>query len=128
MPRRRVSLLVTVALLAALALGSAFLYRKSYGTWWGTPERIAYCGRTYDKGTQGLTWAQVQAFATPSSSGQVLTEPVEVTRVPPLIGQRVFAAAAPGQRRVEPGAPCAMGVFLETGEGRYTAYGLSGGP
>ena len=53
---------------------------------------------------------------------------VPIGKVPPVVGAEMLAAVAPQARREELGVPCAMGLYVQTGDDQYTAYGILGGP
>ena len=120
---------VLVALIVIAALAGTLGYRKAYGTWWGAPERIDYCGRTYLHGYTGLNRATIeQRFAGASFPGDAPYPLVTVGKVPPVVGRPLLAAVVPEATRHRLGVPCTMGVYLQTGADEYTAYGLLGGP
>jgi hypothetical protein len=125
---RRAGLTVTV-LLVVLLVVSTSAYRYAYGSWWQTPERIPYCGRSYVVGATGLTIADVRSrerrTALPGDRAYPL---LSVGSVPPVVGGEVLAAVTPEAHRRKLGVPCAMGLYLETGRDRYTAYSITGGP
>jgi hypothetical protein len=124
--KRRLAGMV-IALMVVLAAGGTLAYRKAYGTWWQTPERLTYCARTYLRGTPALSHAAIVNFkeALPGAAPYPV---VTVGKVPPLVGQPLLAAVTPKAIRGSAGLPCAMAVYLKTGRDAYTAYGLSGGP
>ncbi len=119
-------LLIVLVLVAA---GGTLAYRAAYGSWWRTPERLGYCGRTYLRERADFTRAEVSrnasAAALPGSSPYPL---VDVATVPPVVGRPLLAAVTPQAERQRLQLPCAMVVYLKTGSDAYTAYGLSGGP
>ncbi|HEX2856887.1 MAG TPA: hypothetical protein VHO26_05345 [Propionibacteriaceae bacterium] len=125
---RRTALVVT-CLLGVLVVGSSLAYRAAYGSWWRTPTRIPYCGRTYLAGASGLTLADVRTrelrTALPGDRPYPL---VGIGSAPPVVGGRLLAAVTPQAERAKLGVPCAMSVYLRAGQDSYTAYGLSGGP
>jgi hypothetical protein len=117
-------------LIFAIAAGT-YGYRKAYGSWWPqTPERITYCGRTYETNhslvlsRDGVTRSETKT----SLPGDAPYPVVTVARVPPVIGRPLLAAVTPEARRRGNNVPCAMGVYLKTGSDTYLAYGLIGGP
>ena len=120
---------LAAALVLAGTAGTAVAYRKAYGTWWGTPQRIGYCERTYLRGEGPISRAQMQQRESHTGlPGQPSYPPVRVATVPPVLGRPLLAAVTPQATRARLGVPCAMGVYLQTGVSSYTAYGLSGGP
>ena len=124
--KRRLARNIAVLCLVLVA-GGAFAYRVAYGTWWGTPDRIDYCGREYNRGLSDLTLAKVQGIwaASPGDAPHPL---VKVAAIPPVVGQPVFVVRAPQSKEKRHGLPCAMAVYMKTGSDTYTAYALSGGP
>lgn len=118
--RRRVLTITALSFSGALVLAAAgwlLYYRATFHTfaWWSVPPSVSYCGRRYD---QGRT---VAALAPRFAYSQVMTvEPAGW----PVYAQRP-AGGAPAQA---PGLPCAMGLVLKRGGGRYVLYGLVGGP
>ena len=123
--RRRLASVVVLSVL--LAAGATLAYRAAYGTWWGTPDHISYCGRTYLRGTAGLTRAEIVGFGA-ALPGDAPYPVVTVATVPPVVGQPLVAALTPQAERQRLGVPCTMVVYLKTGTDAYTGYGLSGGP
>ena len=126
MTRRRLASIVVV-LCVILAAGGALAYRAAYGVWSGTPDHISYCGRTYLRGTLGLTHAEIVGFGA-ALPGDAPYPVVTVDTVPPVVGQRLIAALTPQAERQRLGVPCTMAVYLKTGTDAYTGYALSGGP
>lgn len=124
--RRRLASIVVV-LSVILAAGGTLAYRAAYGTWWGTPDHISYCGRTYAQGTPGLTRAEIVGFGA-ALPGDAPYPVVTVATVPPVVGQPLIAALTPQAERQRIGLPCAMAVYLKTSTDTYTSYGLVGGP
>lgn len=124
--RRRLVSMVLVSCVS-LAAGGAFAYRVAYGTWWGTPNRVDYCGRVYYRGTSDLTLAEVEGFEV-ALPGDAPYPVVKVAAVPPLVGQPLVAALPPQAEQKRLVLPCAMAVYLKTGTDAYTSYVLSGGP
>lgn len=117
------------ALVLVGAAGTAVVYRKAYGTWWGTPQRVGYCKRTYLRADGPISRAQMQLRESHTGlPGQAPYPLVRVATVPPVLGRPLLAAVTPRASRARLGVPCAMGVYLQTGASTYTAYGLSGGP
>jgi hypothetical protein len=120
---------VVFAVLAAAALSSA-AYRIRYGTfaWWEPPSRIDWCNRRYLESTGPLmTIDQVRHRSTvsfPARQPRLET----VTHVPPVIGHDVMTRVEPTSVLASRGAPCAMVLFLQTGDDTYREYGISGGP
>jgi hypothetical protein len=104
-------------------------YRHTYGTWWQTPERIPYCGRTFLAAKAGLSLAEVRRLesqvALPGDSPYPL---ITVGTVPPVVGQPLLASPTPEATGRRLGVTCAMGVYLKTGADSYTTYVISGGP
>lgn len=126
MRRTVIGALGLVILLLAVA---TLWYRHEYGTWWTTPDKIPYCQRTYLRGTSDLSRVQVQALeAHTNLTGEQPYPLVAVGHAPPIIGSELFAAVIPDAIRNRLHLPCAMAVYLKTGNNQYTAYGLSGGP
>ena len=128
MRRRLVGTTVALVVLVVMASAAGILgYRKAYGTWLQTPDRINFCERQFLRGTPGLTRAEISQWESTASGGN--SSPVEtVGLVPPLVGQPLLAALTPRATQHDLGAPCTMVVYLKTGADTYTAYGLSGGP
>ena len=105
--------LVLIAALGTLA------YRATYHVFPGmVPTVVHWCGRDYESGEMD-NWAQVTTAERPR---QVHV----VGSYPPMFGRPLLAAPVTGP--VHPGEPCAMGVYVRTGPGRYQAYTLEGGP
>ena len=125
--RRAVWVLSSLA--GALLIVTTVAYRYAYGTWWQAPERIPYCGRTYLAGTRGLSLAEIrQRESQTSLPGDKPYPVVGIGKAPPLFGAQMLAALTPDEQRTRLGVPCTMGLYVKTGDGSYTAYGLSGGP
>lgn len=124
MRRRLLGMLIVLAVV--LVGGGALAYRAAYGTWWGAPAHLGYCGRTYLRGAPGLTHAEIVGLraALPGDSPYPV---VEVATVPPVVGEPLIAALTPQSEQNRLGVPCAMTVYLRTGTDAYTAYALSGG-
>jgi hypothetical protein len=107
-----------VCLVLIAALGTLG-YRATYHVFPGmVPTVVHWCGRDYQSGARE-NWAQVIAAERPR---QVRV----VGSYPPILGRPLLAAPVAGP--VSPGEPCAMGVYVRTGPGRYQAYTLEGGP
>ena len=123
--RRLASIVVVFSML--LAAGATLAYRAAYGTWWGTPDHLSYCGRTYLRGTPGLTRAEIVRFGA-ALPGDAPYPVVTVATVPPVVGQPLVAALTPQAERQRLGVPCTMVVDLKTSTDTYTAHGLVGGP
>jgi hypothetical protein len=112
--------IVAICLAGALFFG-ALLYRATYHVFPGMmPTVVHWCGRDYETGQTSWSWAKVTSVEAPR---QVRV----VGSYPPIFGGRPLLAA-PVAGPVPPGEPCAMGVYLRTGPGRYQPYGLEGGP
>lgn len=123
------ALRVALALVGAVLVVATVAYRLAYGTWWQAPERITYCDRTYMAGPHGLTLAAVRARESHTAlPGDEPYPVVTIGKTPPLVGAEMLAAVTPEAQRQKLGVPCAMGIYLKTGDDAYTAYGLSGGP
>ena len=125
MRRRLASIVVVLSVL--LVAGATLAYRAAYGTWWGTPDHLSYCGRTYLRGTPGLTRAEIVRFGA-ALPGDAPYPVVTVATVPPVVGQPLVAALTPQAERQRLGVPCTMVVDLKTSTDTYTAHGLVGGP
>lgn len=106
--------------------GGVLAYRVAYGTWWGTPDHLSYCGRTYLRGTAGLTHAEIVGLRA-ALPGDAPYPVVAVATVPPVVGHPLLAAVTPQAERQRLGVPCTMAVYLKTGTDSYTGYALSGG-
>ncbi len=117
---------VAIVLSVVLAGGGLLAYRAAYGTWWGTPDHLSYCGRTYLRGTAGLTHAEIVGLRT-ALPGDAPYPVVAVATVPPVVGHPLIAAVTPQAERQRLGVPCAMAFYLKTGTDCYTGYALSGG-
>lgn len=121
--------LVVSASVVALGLGTTVAYRYAYGTWWEAPQRVPFCGRTYLAGTQGLSLADIRRRESQTAlPGDKPYPVVGIGRTPPIVGAQMLAALTPEAQRKKLGVPCTMGLYLQTRDGSYTAYGLSGGP
>jgi hypothetical protein len=109
-----------VALLLIVVGSLAAWYRATYHTWPGMmPTVVHWCGRDYESG-ETLTWAQITRAEAPRKVRVVGSYPL------PLAGRPLLAAPVAGP--VKSGEPCAMGVYVQTGPGRYQGYSLEGGP
>ena len=88
---------LTVArLLGVLLVASTFGYRGVYGSWWQTPTRIPYCGRTYVAAKAGLTLADVQTLESHTAlSGDRPYPLVSIGSAPPVVGGQMLAAPTP---------------------------------
>ena len=125
---RRTALIVA-GLLGILLAASTFGYRAVYGSWWQTPTRIPYCGRTYVADAAGLTLTEVRTRESHTAlPGDRPYSLVSIGSAPPVVGTQMLAAVTPAAQRAKLGSPCAMGLYLRTSGDRYTAYGITGGP
>ena len=121
--------LVVACVLGVLLVGSSVAYRMAYGSWWRTPTRFPYCGRTYLAGASDLTRAAVKTRELRAAlQGDPPHPLVRIGSAPPLVGGQLLAAVTPQAERAKLGVPCAMTVYLKSSGDRYTAYGISGGP
>ena len=112
--------LVLVALLAVT-------YRATYGRW-NVPAKVGYCDRSYRQADDGLTLDEVHARESQTSlPGDSPYPVVEVGHAPPLLGRQIIAARTPESHRHQQ-LPCAMVIYLKTGDDNYTSYELQGGP
>jgi hypothetical protein len=119
---------LVVAVLAGGAL--EYVNRADYGTFnlSGQPPRIDWCGRRYYPADApvDLTRAAALQLSEPSP-GWTASDFHPVGRTPS--GLAFYARLTSGRDRFAgPLLPCAMAVFLEVGQDRFHAYGLSGGP
>jgi len=120
-----------VALVVAVIGAASVAYRRAYGTWWQTPQRISFCDRTYVAAESPvlLTRAEVESRA---GSLWAITDVDRTLRVvatvPPLpvVGKPVLAVVAPPLARQDKGLPCAMALYLQMGADRYVPFLLSG--
>jgi hypothetical protein len=113
--------LVAICLASALFFG-ALWYRATYHVFPGMmPTVVHWCGRDYETGDTSWSWAQVTSAEAPRRVRVVGS-------YPPMFGMGRPLLAAPAAGPVPSGEPCAMGVYLRTGPGRYQPYGLEGGP
>lgn len=121
--------LTVAGLLGVLLVASTVGYRAVYGSWWQTPTRISYCGRTYVAAKAGLSLADVRTLeshtALPGDSPYPI---VSIGSAPPVVGGQLLAALSPEAQRRKLGVPCTMGLYLKTGGDTYTAFGITGGP
>ena len=121
--------LTVAGLLGVLLVVSTFSYRAVYGSWWQTPTRIQYCGRTYVAAKAGLTLGDVRTLESHTALPGDRPYPlVSIGSAPPVVGGQMLAALTPKAQRTKLGVPCTMGLYLKTGGDRYTAYGITGGP
>jgi hypothetical protein len=117
--------LVIVAILAVT-------YRAAYDSW-NVPATVGYCDRSYRQADVGLTLDEVHARENETSLlGDSPYPVVEVGHAPPLIGRQILAAPTPESRRDQQlpdrRLPCAMAIYIRTGDDAYTSYELQGGP
>ena len=122
-----------MALVLAVVGASGLAYRRAYGTWWQTPNRISYCDRTYAASSVpvALTRAEVESRATNSRPAKDVDRTLRVVAtVPPLpvVGKPVLAVVAPALDRETKGLPCTMALYLQTGTDSYLPFRLVGGP
>ena len=121
--------LTVAGLLGVLMVASTLGYRAFYGSWWQTPTRISYCGRTYIAAKAGLTLADVRTLESHTALPGDRPYPlVSIGSAPPVVGGQMLAALTPEAQRRKLGVACTMGLYLKTGDDRYTAYGIIGGP
>jgi hypothetical protein len=85
------------------------------------PTVVHWCGRDYETVSGPRNWAQVTAAERPR---QVRV----VGSYPPAFGFGRPLLAAPGGPPAGQGEPCAMAVYMRTGQDRYQPYTLEGGP
>ena len=99
--------------------------RVTFGTFstTGSPPRVEWCGRTYDRGTSVKSLAGVQAFL--AQNGQHGLTRIGST---PSGSPIVAFVMSPAERSAYHTNICTMEVFVQTGPDRYLPYGLSGGP
>jgi hypothetical protein len=129
---RRIFGCFVVAVIISGGIVGTLAYRKAYGTWWGTPDRIGYCGRTYGTDFSAVvSRAEIVSFKA-ALPGDPPYPVVTVARVPPIVGQPLLAARTPDSARLDSQGnsrlPCAMSVYLKIGPDSYNAYTISGGP
>lgn len=131
--RRVVGALAAVALVLGVIGAASVAYRRAYGTWWQTPQRISFCERTYTSAQSPvlLTRAEVESrvgsLGVRNDADRTLRV---VATVPPLpvVGKPVLAVVVPPLDREEKGLPCTMALYLQISADRYVPFGLSGGP
>jgi RIP homotypic interaction motif len=106
---------------AVVAGGFTVWYRATYHAFPGQQvPSVRWCGRDYQK--EGPSQARRQVTAQEGSPIRA------VGHYPPLAwwGQELFALSP---RKVHsPGQPCAIVVYLHTGQDSFQAYALEGGP
>lgn len=123
---------IFIAPILVVAAGGTLGYRKAYGTWWQTPQRITYCDRTYETGNgPAISRDEIEKRESKTAlPGDAPYPIVTVGKVPPIVGQPLLAAVTPeaARHRFDQPLPCAMGVYLKTGADAYTSYGILGGP
>ncbi|AXG12152.1 hypothetical protein [Intrasporangium calvum] len=118
-----------LVLVGTLLIVTTAAYRYAYGTWWQAPERIPYCGRTYIAVTPHLSLADIrQRERQTSLPGDQPYAVVPIGKAPPIVGAEMLAAVTPVAQREKLGVPCAMGLYVKTGDDQYTSYGITGGP
>jgi len=121
--------MAVLALVGALLIVTTVAYRFAYGTWWQAPERIPYCNRTYVAGTPDLSLADIRRRESRTALPGDKPYPVmTIGKTPPILGAEMLAAVTPESQRQKLRVPCAMGIYLKTGDDSYAAYGISGGP
>jgi hypothetical protein len=111
----------TALAVAVVAGGFIVWYRAIYHGFPGQPvPSVRWCGRDYQEDGPSQTWRKITALE---------RSPIRaVGQYPPVVwwGQELFAVSP---RMVHgPGEPCAMVVYLRTGQDNYQAYVLEGGP
>jgi tRNA C32,U32 (ribose-2'-O)-methylase TrmJ len=97
------------------------------------PRQSRHCDRSYLQADDGLTLDEVHARESQTSlPGDSPYPLVELGHAPPLIGRQILAARTPesrrDQRRQDQELPCAMVLYLKTGDDNYTPYEVQGGP
>ena len=127
--RRVVGALAAVALVLGVVGASSLAYRRAYGTWWQTPDRISYCDRTYaassvtaiaaDPGGGRVPGRQLVARSRTSIAPCASSRPCPPC---PIVGKPVLAVVAPALAREAEGLPCAMALYLQTGADSYVAF------
>lgn len=124
---RRAVLGVIAVPIAGLALLSIHS-RLSFGVWDPTsqPNRIEYCGRTYNLTTSGTVWSRERATSASDASFEAAWS--EVGRTDTFVPYYAMVVPDPVRLRVSPPLPCTMAVYLRLGDDVYLPYGLSGGP
>lgn len=116
-----VAILVVVGVGVVYPIGAAAFSRKDYGTFvfWNVPNRIGYCGRTYDDG--GQEQGSPALFASQDSEAGAHWNRLSWT----FSGRSIYAdSAAPSPRTTA----CTVLVDIPLGGGRWETYSLSGGP
>ena len=127
--RMRKWLRAVLALIGTLVVVATIAYRYAYGTWWQAPERIPYCDRTYIAVAPHLSLGDIrQRESQTSLPGDQPYPVVTIGKAPPIVGAEMLAAVTPQARREQLGVPCTMGLYVQTGDDQYTAYGITGGP
>jgi len=117
---------LTIGGLIIVAL-AAVVYRAVYGSW-NVPATVDHCDRSYRRGDDSLTLDEVQARESQTAlPGDSPYPVVEVGHAPPLLGRQILAARTPENRRDQQ-LPCAMAIYLKSGDDNYTSYELQGGP
>ena len=118
--RRTAARLLAVLLLAAFGSGvfACWRSRVDYGTFgfWRLPERIEFCDRRYYKHAASIEWEPTAIAASTSGRSTWATVGHTVSRKP-------IRALMLSDSSV-----CTMALYVETGDGRYRPYVLSGGP
>ena len=122
-----------MALVAGVIGAASIAYRRAYGTWWQTPQRISFCDRTYASSDLPvlLTRAEVESRVGSLGANNDVDRTLRVVAtVPPLpiVGKPVLAVVVPPLDREEKGLPCTMALYLQIGADRYVPFPLSGGP
>ena len=122
---RSICILMIVVLLGFAIVypaGAAVLSRRDYGTFafWKVPNRIGYCGRTYDDG--GVVSGSPQLFESEVAGQQAKWAFLSWT----FSGRSIDAVTTPGGGQHE--VPCANALYIPLGAGRWEEYSLSGGP
>jgi hypothetical protein len=113
---------IGAACLFVAAIFGMLWYRATYHVFPGQmPTVVHWCGRDYETGGASWNWAQVTAAERPRQVRMVGS-------YPPIFGLGRPLLAAPVAGPVPAGEPCAMGVYVRTGPGRYQPYALEGGP
>jgi hypothetical protein len=116
-------------LVGTLLMVTTLAYRYAYGTWWQAPACIPYCGRAYIAVTPHLNLAEIRKRESQTAlPGDRPYAVVTIGKAPPIAGAKMVAAVTPQAQREKLGVPCAMGLYVETGDDQYTAYGITGGP
>ncbi|HET7801877.1 MAG TPA: hypothetical protein VFL38_15750 [Humibacillus xanthopallidus] len=128
--RRVVTALAVVALVVGVIGAASIAYRRAYGTWWQTPQRISFCDRTYIASPSPvlLTRAEVESRAGSLWAIKDVDRTLRVVAtVPPLpvVGKPVLAVVAPPLARQDKGLPCAMALYLQMSADRYVTFQLA---